>query len=225
MVKVVLTEARAMLPEVLQLVCRSLARHSQAAKESKAMAKSKKSNKQESSNVVFTLETTVSTLPAVQSKWQSLLPYLGKARRSSKPKDGERKFGEVIQLRDLLGNLSLVYDCAYGNKGAERAEDWKPTKEQRERAKELTKAFDRDYRAVTARETVLKIDGVNAHVLRFQPERVVRDRKTGDMVRIEGGLRYGKEIDVKMQAQDKLERHRKAGEAIKAWAAAQGVKL
>ena len=183
------------------------------------MAKSKHS-KQE-----FSIETKVSTLASVESKWKALLPFLGKARRSSKPKDGDRKFGDVIQLRDLLGNLSLVYDCLYGNKGAERGEDWKPTKDQREKAKELTKAFDKDFRAATVKDTVLMIDGQKAHVLRFQPERMVRDRKTGDPVRIEGGLRYGKEIDSAFIVQDKLERHRKAGEAIKAWAAAQGVKL
>jgi hypothetical protein len=196
------------------------------------MAKSKKSNKQESSNakqeqsmVQWTVESSVKKMADVEQKWSSLLPYLGKARMSSKPKDGEREYGEPIQLRDLLGNLSLVYDCAYGNKGAERAEDWKPSKEQRDRAKELTKAFDRDYRTATVKSNVLMIDGQAAEVLRFGRERAVRDRKTGDLLRIEGQLRYGKTIDVKLQAKDKLERHRKAGEAIKAWAAAQGVEL
>jgi hypothetical protein len=85
--------------------------------------------------------------------------------------------------------------------------------------------FDKDYRTATVKANVLMIDGQRAEVLRFGRERTVRDRKTGDLVRIEGQLRYGKTIDVELQAKDKMERHRKAGEAIKAWAAAQGVKL
>lgn len=176
--------------------------------------------------VQITLETKVTSYPSFEAKYQSVMPFLGKARHVSL-RDGEvSAVGELIKLHECVGQLGKIYDCLYGNKGAERPVDWKPSDSEAKRAREVKKQLKADYGVATAKgpfRTAITLNGQAGEVVAIGRERVVRDRVTKDLVRRETTVRVGTAFSVKEIYTDKLARHRANGEAIKAWAKAQGL--